>query len=186
MQSEEAHKQGQHLRNDSQSCQSAWVHTHTHTPAFSHSCFFGFFLSTCSGSRFCLFWTDFTFRYLKHRKRRKGNFPLSFPHDPRKLEKLGESIACVVLTSLSMTDWDSRATCASVLAESILYSITTCYCHVAPLSLEILYKRKRGEEHRPTPFHPWSSHKASKICRNCTEDQRKFETEHICGGKLAA
>lgn len=123
-----------------------------HSPAFNHSCFLSFFLSTCSGTRFCLFWADFTFRYLKHRKRRKGNFPLSFPHDPRKLEKLGESYR---LCCPNKSQCDRIETCASepVLAKSILYSITKWYCHIAPLSLESLYKRKRGEEPRPTPLH---------------------------------
>lgn len=51
----------------------------------------------------CLFvLTDFTFRYLKHKKGTKGNFTFSFTHDSRQLEKLGESITCVVLTNLSM------------------------------------------------------------------------------------
>lgn len=126
------------------------------SPAFNHSCFLSFFLSACSGTRFCLFWADFTFRYLKHRKRRKGNFPLSFPHDPRKLEKLGESYR---LCCPNKSQCDRIETAGPPARPNLFWPRAYCTALQSGTAMELLFpleslcKRKRGEEPGPTPLH---------------------------------
>lgn len=75
---------------------------------------FSLFLSICPGTKVFLFCIlrHFTFSYLKHEKRRKGDFIFSFPHDPSGLEKLGESITlCSPSKAWSDSNQDSRYTC---------------------------------------------------------------------------
>jgi hypothetical protein len=110
-------------RTASQSCGAAW--------AYACICVKARLLRS-KGLCVLFFLTDFTFRYLKHRERKEGGFIFSFPHDPRGLERGGESIS---LCSPSKSGCDNARTTGTRASEpaltmGMLYSRTQWCCRV--------------------------------------------------------